>query len=186
MILCITGMPGSGKSIAAEQATKLGYTVISMGDIIREEARLRGIDESPKSLGALMLKLRREEGQDVVAKRCLSKALALKRSVIEGVRSPEELNFFWDNSPIFLLAVHASPSTRFQRLLRRGRGDDPKDYKTFQKRDARELEVGIGSVIALADKIIINEGSVSELEEAALKFFRGMHLANAGDGKSRG
>jgi dephospho-CoA kinase len=179
-------MPGSGKSIVAEQAAKMGYSIISMGDIIREEARSRGIDESPKSLGALMLRMRREEGKDVVAKRCLTRALSGEPSIIEGVRSLEELYFFRGSAQLHLVAVHASPATRFQRLLKRGRSDDPKDYETFQRRDARELVVGIGSVIALADSIIINEGSVESLKRSATKFFRGMKSANEGAGKGRG
>jgi dephospho-CoA kinase len=175
-------MPGSGKSIVAERAASIGYRVIGMGDIIREEAKSRGIEESPRSLGALMLRLRREEGKDVVAKRCLSRAQGGGPSIIEGVRSLDELNFFRQNASIYLVAVHASPATRFQRLLKRGRADDPRDYETFQKRDKRELDVGIGSVIALADSILINEGSVRDLRQSAMKLFRGISNADKGIG----
>jgi dephospho-CoA kinase len=179
-------MPGSGKSIVAEQAATIGYKVISMGDIIREEAKSRGIKESPRSLGTLMLKLRREEGKDVVAKRCLSRAQGGGHSIIDGVRSLDELSFFRENASIYLVAVHASPATRFTRLLKRGRADDPKDYETFWKRDARELDVGVGSVIALADSILINEGTVGNLKRSAMKLFRGIINANEGIGKGRG
>lgn len=186
MIICITGMPGSGKSIVAEQAATIGYKVISMGDIIREEAKSRGIKASPRSLGALMLRLRREKGKDAVAKRCLLRAQGENLSIIDGVRSLNELSFFRDNSSICLVAVHASPATRYKRLLKRGRVDDPKDYVTFQKRDDRELNVGIGSVIALADSILINEGSVGDLKRSAMKLFRGINNADEGIGKGRG
>ena len=178
MIICITGMPGSGKSIVAEQAAKTGYRVIAMGEVVREAARSRGIEESPKSLGALMLCLRREEGKDVVAKRCLSRAQKGGPSLIEGVRSLDELHFFQKNAPVFLIAVHASPASRYQRLLRRGRPDDPKDYETFRKRDSRELRVGIGSVIALADTMLVNEGPVGNLRRSAMKLLRVMKNAD--------
>lgn len=157
-----------------------------MGDIIREEARARGIVESPSSLGALMLRLRREEGKDVVAKRCLARALERAPSLIEGVRSLDELYYFRAHAPILLVAVHASPRSRFERLLKRGRADDPKDYETFRKRDERELEVGIGSVIALADRILINEGSVADLRRSATRLFRGIGNADKGVGEGRG
>jgi dephospho-CoA kinase len=178
LVICVTGMPGSGKSIVAEQAAKIGYRVIGMGEIIREEARSRGVKESPKSLGALMLSLRREEGKDVVAKRCLSKAQSGGPSLIEGVRSLEELYFFHKNAPVFLVAVHASPRSRYKRLLKRGRADDPKDYETFRKRDSRELRVGIGSVIALADSVLINEGSMGDLRRSSMKLLRVMKNAD--------
>jgi len=180
LIICVTGMPGSGKSIVTEQAAKIGYRIICMGEIIREEARSRGIVESPKSLGALMLSLRREEGKDVVAKRCLSKAQSGGPSLIEGVRSLEELYFFRKNAPVFLIAVHASPPSRYKRLLKRGRADDPKDYETFRKRDSRELRVGIGSVIALADSVLINEGSMGDLRRSAMKLLRVTKNADEG------
>lgn len=180
MIVCVTGMPGSGKSIVAEQAAKMGYRVIGMGDVIREEAKARGVEESPKSLGALMLSLRREEGKDVVAKRCLSKAQGGGPSLIEGVRSLEELNYFHRNAPVFLVAVHASPSSRYKRLLKRGRKDDPKDYETFRRRDSRELRVGVGSVIALADGMLLNEGSLGDLRRSAKKLLKVMKNADEG------
>lgn len=175
MILCISGMPGSGKSVVSEAANEAGYRVIAMGDIIREEADSRGMDKTPASLGALMLEIRENEGPDVVAKRCLEKARKEPRdTVIEGVRSLDELNYFKSNGNVLLAAVHASPKTRFQRLLKRGRVDDPKDWETFHQRDMRELAVGIGSVIALADKIFINEGTVVSLQNLAKDFFEGI------------
>ncbi len=180
MIICVTGMPGSGKSVVSEQAAKIGYRIVGMGDVIREEAKVRGISETPKSMGALMLSLRREEGKDVVAKRCLSKAQSGGPSLIEGVRSLEELYYFRKNAPIFLVAVHASPTSRFKRLLKRGRADDPKDYEAFRKRDGRELRVGIGSVIALADSMLINEGSMGDLRRSAVKLLKVMKNADEG------
>lgn len=164
-------MPGSGKSVVSATARSLGLKVVVMGDVIREEAESRGIEKTPRSLGDLMLALRKEEGNDVVAKRCLSKVSGEDVAVIEGVRSLEELNYFRRNAQVCLLAVHASPNTRFQRLLKRGRPDDPKDLATFNERDMRELQVGIGSVIALADKVFINEGTMEELINSVREFF---------------
>ncbi|MGQ9759302.1 MAG: AAA family ATPase [Candidatus Methanomethylicaceae archaeon] len=172
LLFCITGMPGSGKSIISNTARSLGLDVVVMGDIIREEANARGIRKTPKSLGKLMIELRKEEGNDIVAKRCLAKLSGKEVAVIEGVRSLDELEFFKRNAEVCLVAVHASQPTRFQRLLKRGRPDDPKDLKTFIERDKRELQVGVGAVIALADKVFINEGTVEELIKSVEKFFK--------------
>lgn len=171
-LFCITGMPGSGKSVVSETARSLGLNVVIMGDIIREEAEVRGIKRTPESLGRLMLKLRKEEGNDVVAKRCLAKLSHTEVAVVEGLRSIEELNFFRRNTKVCLVAVHASPLARFRRLLERGRPDDPKDLKTFNERDMRELQVGIGSVIALADKVFINESTLEDLINSVKEFFK--------------
>jgi dephospho-CoA kinase len=56
-----------------------------------------------------------------------------------------------------LVAVHASPKRRFSLLKERGRKDDPVSREMFVQRDERELGVGIGRAIALADEIIPNE-----------------------------
>lgn len=182
MIYCITGMPGSGKSIVSETARSMGITVLNMGDVIRDEAKSRGIAITPESLGALMLRLRKEEGSNVVAKKCLEKARNNKPPiVIEGVRSLEELSYLRANEEVFLIAVHASPKTRYERLLKRGRPDDPKDWATFEARDMRELGVGIGSVIALADLVFINEGPIPDLVDSVRRFFGGALVGKSKD-----
>ena len=38
----ISGMPGSGKSVVSEVASEKGAIIVSMGDIVREEAKKRG------------------------------------------------------------------------------------------------------------------------------------------------
>lgn len=183
MIFCITGMPGSGKSMVSDTAKSLGLNVITMGDVIRDEASARRIPETPSTLGSLMLQLRKEEGEDVVAKKCLEKIKMQHGQVmVEGIRSLNELNYFKVNSDVCLIAVHASQKTRFERLLKRGRADDPKDLKTFLERDMRELNVGLGSVIALADKVFINEGTVTDISLAVKAFFEGMIVADKSPG----
>ena len=39
LIVCLTGMPGAGKSTVADSLKKKGFLVITIGDIVREEAR---------------------------------------------------------------------------------------------------------------------------------------------------
>jgi dephospho-CoA kinase len=131
-----------------------------------------------------MLELRENEGPDAVAKRCLADIKKGKTpAVVEGVRNPEELDYFKGSADIVLIAVHASPATRFNRLMKRGRPDDPKDLATFRERDLRELKVGLGSVIAQADKMFLNEGTLEELTEEVKKYFEGVKSGNKGIGR---
>ncbi|MDI9644745.1 MAG: AAA family ATPase [Candidatus Verstraetearchaeota archaeon] len=184
MIYCITGMPGSGKSLVSEAAKSMGLTVLSMGDVIRDEAKSRGIAITPESLGSLMLRLREEEGEGVVAKKCFERAKGMGTPVVvEGLRSLEELTYFRESGDVLVVAVHASPKTRFKRLLKRGREDDPKDWKTFEERDMRELRVGLGSVIALADVVLVNEGPIPELVSSAKLLFGGGSIGTQGKGE---
>ena len=41
-VMGISGLPGSGKSLVSEMASERGAIIVSMGDIIREEAKKEG------------------------------------------------------------------------------------------------------------------------------------------------
>jgi dephospho-CoA kinase len=169
IILGVAGMPGAGKGTVREIFQKMGYTVVVMGDEIREEAKRRKVKPTPENLGMIMLKLREEEGPAAVAKRCIPKMEEVKEKVVvEGIRSLHEVDEFKKHFPNFtLIAIHASPETRFRRLFQRKRSDDPKHWETFRERDLRELSVGIGAAIATADQVIVNEGSKVQLKRRA-------------------
>ena len=162
VVLALTGMPGSGKSLVVNIAREKGYEIIIMGDIIREETRKRGLTLTPENTGQVMLELRQKEGPATIAKRCLPTiaATANLKIFIDGIRSLDEVAEFQNHFPKFtLIALHASPKTRFSRLLKRARPDDPKNWQAFHERDIRELTVGLGNAIAMAENMIINEGT---------------------------
>ena len=175
ILIGTAGMPGAGKDTVKRLVRKLGLPVIVMGDEVRAEAKRKGLAITPENLGEVMLQMRKEGGPAVVAKRCIPKIKALKSSVIfiDGIRSLHEVEEFKKEFPDFrILAVHASPKTRFKRLLKRGRRDDPKSWEGFIERDHRELEVGLGDVIATADYMVINEGTKRELEANLTRLLR--------------
>ena len=169
IVLGVAGMPGAGKGTFREIVQEMGYPVVVMGDEIREETKQRNLRPTPKNLGMIMLKLREEEGPAAVAKRCIPKMeKAKEKVVVEGIRSLHEVDEFKKHFPNFtLIAIHASPETRFRRLFQRKRSDDPKRWETFRERDLRELNVGIGAAIAAADQVIVNEGSKVQLKRRA-------------------
>jgi len=166
IVIGVTGMPGAGKDTVRDIVREYGFPVVVMGDEVRAEVARRGLEPTPENLGKVMLQIRAEEGPEVLAKRCIPKirALGSRVVIIDGLRSPHEVREFRREFPNFrIIAIHASPKTRFKRLLKRGRSDDPKDWETFYERDQRELSVGIGEVIAMADYMIVNEDSIERL-----------------------
>lgn len=159
-IILVAGMPGSGKGVVSEVAKSLGIPVIIMGDVLREIAISKGLEINDANLGKLALDLRKKIGRHIIALYSLEKAKRLKNDIvlIEGLRNIEEYDYLKQNvKNLVLIAVHASPKTRFERLRKRGRKDDPKTFEDFEARDRRELKMGIGSVIALADIMLVNE-----------------------------
>lgn len=171
-IVAITGMPGAGKSTAAQALVKIGWQRVVMGDVVREETRRRGLPEDEKHTGEVMKDLRRQHGEAAIADLCLKsiKKSGSERVVVDGIRSVAEVNAFKKGADFLLIAVHASRARRFSFLKGRGRSDDPESYGMFLRRDERELEIGIGNAIALADEVISNEhSSPEELSAQTLK-----------------
>lgn len=166
-VIGLVGMPGAGKGVIREILHRYGFPVVSMGDEVRAEAKRRNMEPTPENLGKIMLQIRSEEGSEAIARRCIPKIKTLGSPVVivDGLRSIHEVREFRREFQNFkVIAIHASPKIRFERLLKRGRSDDPKDWETFYMRDQRELSVGIGEVIATADYMIVNESSIIRLK----------------------
>ena len=172
-VMGISGLPGSGKSLVSDTAAEKGAIIVSMGDIIREEAKKRG--ESTKDTAR---NLRREHGEYIVSELTIQKIKELQKEgndktiIVEGIRSPHEVDMFKGNFDNFMiLSIFANPDLRFKRLQNRMREDDSKDYTEFKARDQMELDFGIGDVISLSDKIIINESDLESYTEKISEFF---------------
>jgi len=173
VLICVTGMPGSGKSVVSRALGKLAKRVVSMGDAVREEARRRGLPTDLRTMMELAQRLREERGPAAVAKLVLEILEEEGTYVIDGVRSLHEIDVFREFGNVIIVAVHASPRTRFSRLSTRGRRDDPKSWEEFVARDMKELGFGIGGVIALADVMVVNEDkSPEEVANEALEAVR--------------
>jgi dephospho-CoA kinase len=187
VVIGVAGMPGAGKSVVARVAKKTGGSVVVMGDEVRRETRRRGLELTPPNVGKVMLQMRREGGPEAVARRCLPAINKAKSRlvVVDGIRSIHEARHFRETLPNFkLLALHSSPKTRFKRLFKRKRSDDPANWSTFTERDQRELHVGIGQAIATADVMIVNEGRKREFEEAILKVLQEVTRSERAHGAS--
>lgn len=159
LIVAITGMPGAGKSTAAQALVDKGWKRVVMGDVVREETRRRGLEPDSKNTGEVMKQLRLERGESAIAELCMEAMLETgsNRIVVDGIRSMSEVETFKKSAKVILIAVQASQGRRFSLLKERGRSDDPLSYDMFLKREERELDVGIGEAIALADEVVLNE-----------------------------
>jgi dephospho-CoA kinase len=168
-------MPGAGKGVFRKIVKKQGYPVVIMGDEVRAEVKKRNLKPTPTNLGIVMLDLRKIDGPSAIAKRCISKIKNMAGTIVfvDGIRSLFEVDEFKNHfSSFILLAIHASPRTRYNRLFRRKRSDDPANWETFMERDLRELEVGMGSVISLTDYMIINEGTIYHFKQKIMMVLR--------------
>jgi dephospho-CoA kinase len=173
LVIGLTGMPGAGKSLFVEAAAEVGYVTVTMGDVIREETKKRGLELNPQNVGKVMLELRKEGGNNIIAEKCVPKieAQVSNKIVIDGLRSLNEAEIFKANFTGFkLISVHASPEIRFVRLSQRGRSDDPPTFEVFHERDMRELGVGLGNAIAMSEYVLVNDNSMESFKAQVKKY----------------
>jgi len=176
LIVCLTGMPGAGKSTIAEGLKSKGFEKITMGDAVRAEAARRKIEPTGENLGKLMLELREKNGPGVVAELIKDQIVNSKSDVIiiDGVRSIAEVDVLKKFGTVNLLSIHASADTRFKFLSDRGRSDTPSGSEDFSKRDSREMSVGMSDSIALADETISNNNlTIPQLIDSAYDIIKG-------------
>ncbi|MEJ2774935.1 MAG: AAA family ATPase [Sulfolobus sp.] len=165
-IIAITGMPGSGKGVLSELFKEKGVKVIVMSDVLRE--RYEREKREGERLMDFAKRMRQTYGRGVVAKLCLEKINGEEKVVVfDGVRNWEEIEEFRKVGEVVIINVHAPPRLRYERLLKRGRSDDTLTFEGLNKRDFEELEMGIGVVIALADYVIVNDGTIEEFKRRA-------------------
>lgn len=189
MLIGLTGQLGSGKTTAAAFFKRMGATVIDADRIGREV-----VEESH----ALLKKLVRTFGHDILDKkgRLIRKRLAMvafasrenharlntlvhpyllkklrkqlsqaeKKQKIVVVDAALLIDWRLDREMDYVLVIHASLQKRLERLIRRGitrqdtraRLKRQLPFRIFQKR---------------ADRVILNNGSIADLEKKLEKLF---------------
>lgn len=169
LVLAFVGAPAAGKTEAASVAKKMGIPVITMGEVIREELRKRGLPLSDENAGRVANELREREGMDAIAKRCvpLIKDLEKKKAerkvvVIDGIRGIAEVETFKKEfgDDFVLVRVEAPLYLRYERIKSRGREDDLLSVEEFKEREERELGWGMEEAMKKASRVIKNEGSL--------------------------
>ncbi len=172
-IIAFTGMPASGKSEAVQRAKDKGIPVIRMGDLVWEETKRQGKPLDDKNVGEIAHSMREKHGMDIWAKRTVEKIRSLKQSpllVIDGVRNVEEIEYFKKElgMDFLIIAIDAPDELRRKRAISRGRTDDSKNLKDLEERDKREIRWGLQKVIADADIVIPNNGSIENFKKQVL------------------
>jgi dephospho-CoA kinase len=163
-------MAGAGKSEVARVFAKSGFTMIRFGDITDQEIKKRGLEPGEESERYVRELLRREQGMAAYAllnRPRIDSALESSDVVVDGLYSWEEYTLLKDcyGDSLYVVAVWASPRTRYARLV--ARASRQLTASEADSRDRAEIEnVNKGGPIAMADYTIINESSVEKLRAA--------------------
>lgn len=163
-IFIVVGMPAAGKNIARLYAGTRDMVYYSTGDIVRSEAKTRGLEADPVTSAEISDELRGEDGMGVT-RLALDEILKSGAEVgfLEGMRSWPEIELIREKAEGIVVAVLTPRWLRYERVVTRGREDD--SPHSFDERDQREIAYGAAIPVALADAYILNTGTMDDAME---------------------
>jgi dCMP deaminase len=142
----------------------------SLSDVLRDELRARGGEETRERMIALGNELRAKGGPAALAERLLAKLAPDRNYVIDSIRHPAEVEALRRHGRGFKLVwVDADPKLRLDRLRARGRAGDPASLAALEDLEGRERGSAganaqqLDAVERLADFRLRNEGALAVL-----------------------
>jgi dCMP deaminase len=179
MILGIAGPYASGKGEAVAFLGARSFAVHSLSDVIRDELAKRGLAETRERMIETGNALRAAEGPGALAKRLLPRLSPDRNAVVDSIRHPAEVEVLRAASPRFrLIWIDADENARLARLRSRGRAGDPESLEELRRLEGLELGSDdpstqqLRAVRALADDVIVNDGSLEELHAQLARLLR--------------
>ncbi|PSP68432.1 hypothetical protein BRC85_02320 [Halobacteriales archaeon QS_1_69_70] len=169
-VIGTVGLAGSGKGEFATVAEDLDVPVVTMGDVVREACRDRGLDPAEHH-GRVARDLRAENGPAAVAEASLPHIEAALEDydavLVDGIRSDDEVDAFEERfgEAFVLVSIEAPFEVRQRRLGERGRDEVDGDRERLAARDERERGFGLGDAMERADVTIDNTGSLESYRE---------------------
>jgi len=170
MILGVSGPYGAGKGEVVAYLEARSFYPYSLSDVLRDELRARGLEETRERMIEVGNELRAKHGPAVLAERLLARLAPDRNYVIDSIRHPAEVAALRKHGRGFqLLWIDADAKLRLERLRTRGRGGDPTTFAELLDQEGRERSGGgehaqqLDAVEKLADFRLRNEGALAVL-----------------------
>jgi len=177
-LICVVGMPGSGKSLVSDELIKKGFSYIRFGQITLDKIKEAGLAVTEDNEKRIREELRQEHGMAAFALLNIPKIdelLEKSNVVVDGLYSWSEYKVLKKKyeERIEVVAVYASPCLRYERLNNRKlEASDleqrfrPLEEEEAKARDYAEIEnLEKGGPIAMADFIVVNTGTIDQLKQ---------------------
>lgn len=169
MIIGISGTLGSGKDTVAKYIESKGFEHISTSDVLRDINKRMGLPLDRESLRKNVNALRQVYDAAFLVYEALKKANS-NNVVLSGIRNPGEIDYLKSRKDSFVFFVDAPIEIRYQRVSSRKRdSEDLQSFEEFKKQEETEKDGASTQVLnyckEAADEIIINSGTVDQLEE---------------------
>ena len=185
MIIGLTGRIASGKGEVAEFLKKKGFEYYTISQKVREVAGKINLEIKREILQDLGNLMRKYEGAGAWIKRIVAenlKDIKERNYVIDGIRNPGEIEELKKTGNFVLISIDAPLEIRYERVLKRNKESDPKEYEEFVKIDARDFGEEnpegqqVGKCMAMADFHLFNNSTLEEfkrkIENLCLQIFK--------------
>jgi dephospho-CoA kinase len=168
-VIGVIGKNGSGKDELVDYLVRrCGLVKYSLGNIVRDIARLEDRKLDREDLHQVTLEYYRRYGKDYFAHRLIGKIVAEGPQMvgITGIRSPSDVDTlagYWKEAFRLVHVQVDDPMVRYQRMRERDSARDPNQVKVFQQQEESEQAIfHIDRAIEKADIHIDNNGSLQE------------------------
>ncbi len=178
MIIGLIGLVGSGKDTVSEYiASKYGYRMVGMGDIVRELATKLGRSHNRDDLQRTQKEYREKCGDEYFGSLVVEKIResGWEKVIINGIRIPEDVKVPKKEfrKDMIVALVDTKPEIRFERLKGRKRVGDPETFEEFQRQENNELKLfNFDGVLKYVEKRIDNNGDIEQLHRNVDKFIK--------------
>ena len=173
-IIAVIGMCGSGKSEAVKFFEQHGYKKVYFGSVVMDEMKRLGLEVNEANERKTRENLRKEFGMGAMAVKSLPKIEEFYKTgnvVIESLYSWDEFKIVKEKfgDRFKLLTIYTSKEIRYERLAKRP--FRPLTEEEARSRDYSEIEkLDKGGPIAFADYLVINDGTLDELNRKLFKY----------------
>lgn len=184
-IFGISGTNGSGKDLLGQiLAEHYGYMFVSVADLLRDEAKKRGLQPSRENLRTISAEWRRQKGLGVLVDEALGKFKSSDKQysglVLGSLRNGGEATRLHELGGE-LIWVDADPKLRYERVIARARDAESKmTYEQFLLNEQAEMKssgddatLDVAKLKDMADiKIENNFSSFEPLKQEIEKTFK--------------
>jgi len=180
-IIALVGLPGAGKTDAADFFKEKGFPIITFGKIINDYIDKKGLEHTEDVHKKTREELREKLGKEALAILNMERIEAeFKKSevvIIDGMRSWEEylyLKEYLKKTRIFIVNIYADKKVRYHRAAHRV-------YRKNlfgEQRDINELiGTNMGPTIAFADFVVKNNFSKDDFTDKLETVYRQVYFS---------
>lgn len=184
IIIGITGTIGAGKGTVVDYLKERhGFLHFSVREYLTDILKKEGKPVNRDTFTARANQLRYENHPAFIIEELYHLAeIQGKNAILESIRTSGEIELLRSKGNFYLLAIDATPELRFNRILQRNSETDKISFDKFKSDEKREMnstdpnKQNLQACIAGADHVILNQGSIKELESNVESFLSTINI----------